>query len=701
MNITLDQALQKGIEAHKGGKIQEADKFYTAVLQSQPEHPHANHNMGVLAVDIGKVQEALPFFKIAVESNPSIAQFWLSYIDALIKLNEIVCAKDIFNQAKKKEVKGDDFDELERKINELGGSFREPGIKESETIEKSEKLSNVLDTLTVDQATKLAKKKLKNGFYKEAKSLYEDILARFPKNKKAINGIKIILNGSNVTVSKSQGPSSEQLQNLINLYSRGQQQQALDQASEMLKLFPLSSSLHNICGAAYAGLKKFDSAIDSYKQAIKIKPDFAEAYNNIGNAQKNKGEFDSAIESYRQAIKIKPDLAAAYSNIANAQKNKGELDSAIESYKKAIDIKPEYAEAYCNMGNVLQEKGDLDRSIENYKRAIKIMPDYFEAYSSMGTALKGKGDLDEAINSYKQAIKIKPDYPQPYCNMGILLKDIDNFAESASYFKQAIELLKDDPSLLENTQRMLLKTLYFLGNETYFSDYLEKLISLGQTDAVIGSFCCRAASRYGAIFKNSFCSEPMNYIFEKSLLDSCNFEDVFVKTAKKLINSGEITKKKQDLLSYGYQTAGNLFVTEDRSLQYVKGIIDSEVKKYRNNFKDSAEGLVTNWPSDYIIYGWLVKMKSGGAIRPHMHEHGWISGSIYINVPFKSNTDSGNLVLCIEDPQYTNDENGKSEKIINVNTGSLCLFPSSLLHYTIPFESTEERIVLAFDVIPK
>ena len=43
--------------------------------------------------------------------------------------------------------------------------------------------------------------------------------------------------------------------------------------------------------------------------------------------------------------------------------------------------------------------------------------------------------------------------------------------------------------------------------------------------------------------------------------------------------------------------------------------------------------------------------------------------------------------------------NGK--KIVNVVTGSLVLFPASLTHYTIPFESEEERIVLAFDVIAK
>ena len=40
------------------------------------------------------------------------------------------------------------------------------------------------------------------------------------------------------------------------------------------------------------------------------------------------------------------------------------------------------------------------------------------------------------------------------------------------------------------------------------------------------------------------------------------------------------------------------------------------------------------------------------------------------------------------------------KKIIDVVTGSLCLFPSSLYHYTIPFEVEEERIVLAFDVMP-
>ena len=69
MELTNDQVLQKGIEAHKAGQVHEADRLYTAILKAQPKHPGANHNMGVLAVGLGKVQETPPFFKTALEAN--------------------------------------------------------------------------------------------------------------------------------------------------------------------------------------------------------------------------------------------------------------------------------------------------------------------------------------------------------------------------------------------------------------------------------------------------------------------------------------------------------------------------------------------------------------------------------------------------------------------------------------------------------
>ena len=92
-------------------------------------------------------------------------------------------------------------------------------------------------------------------------------------------------------------------------------------------------------------------------------------------------------------------------------------------------------------------------------------------------------------------------------------------------------------------------------------------------------------------------------------------------------------------------------------------------------------------------------MKSGGELSAHIHDAGWITESIYINVPPKSKKDSGNRVVTTDETKHEKGETGNS-KSIDVVTETLCLFPFLLLHYTIPFEADENRIVLAFDVIP-
>ena len=50
MELAIEKALQQGVIAHQEGKIKEAERLYRAILKSQPAHPDANHNLGVLAV---------------------------------------------------------------------------------------------------------------------------------------------------------------------------------------------------------------------------------------------------------------------------------------------------------------------------------------------------------------------------------------------------------------------------------------------------------------------------------------------------------------------------------------------------------------------------------------------------------------------------------------------------------------------------
>ena len=116
MELTIEQALQRAVEAHKAGKLQDAEALYRAILRAQPKHPDANHNLGVLAVSLNKTEAAIPLFKIALEANPNQGQFWLSYVDALIKTNQLETAKSVLEQGKKLGLAGEVVDALEAQL---------------------------------------------------------------------------------------------------------------------------------------------------------------------------------------------------------------------------------------------------------------------------------------------------------------------------------------------------------------------------------------------------------------------------------------------------------------------------------------------------------------------------------------------------------------------------------------------------------
>ena len=116
MELTIEQALQQGVTAHKEGNLQDAERLYRSILELQPLHPDANHNLGVLAVSFNKAGEALPLFKAALEANPNVEQFWLSYIEALIKEQDFDTAKQVTVEGMKQGFAGEKLNALEAQL---------------------------------------------------------------------------------------------------------------------------------------------------------------------------------------------------------------------------------------------------------------------------------------------------------------------------------------------------------------------------------------------------------------------------------------------------------------------------------------------------------------------------------------------------------------------------------------------------------
>ena len=366
MELTIQQALQQGVAAHKKGQVEEAERLYKAILNSQPAQPDANHNLGVLLVSINKTDAALPLFKVAVETNSKVDQFWLSYIDALIKAKQGENAKQVLEQAKNQGVAEYKLDILKTQLNSLNTTGNVYSANPPQKL-----LSRLLEHY-------------QSGRLGDAEILALSITRDFPND----NFSWMIL----AAVFKAIGRNTE----------------ALNANQTAVELSPQDAEAHSNLGVTLQELGRLNEAEVSLRQAIVLRPNYPEAHNNLGNALKEQGRLDEAEASYRQAIVLKPGYANAHSNLGATLQELSRLDEAEASYIQAIALRPNYAEAYSNLGVTLQELGRLEEAEESLKHAITLKPDFALAHYGLTKVLYNMSDKDSALESIKKANVIDP-----------------------------------------------------------------------------------------------------------------------------------------------------------------------------------------------------------------------------------------------------------------------------------------------------
>ncbi len=315
MELTVEQALEQGVAAHKEGKLQDAERIYRAILKSHPKHPDANHNLGVLAVSVNKADAALPLFKTALEANPNIEQFWLSYINYFIKKQQFDNAKDIIKQAKKQGVIGEKLDVLEIQLT----SMKEPKNVVSLSPSK-EQISNLLEHY-------------QNGLFSDAEKLAVSITQEFPRHNFSWKVLAAVFKAT------------------------GRNYEAINANQTAVALSPQDFDAHYNLGNTLKELGRLNEAEASYTQAIALNSNFAKAHYNLGITIEELGRLNEAEASFLQAIALKPDYAEAHCNLGITLKKTGRLNEAEASYTRAIASKPDYAEVHANLGKILLELG--------------------------------------------------------------------------------------------------------------------------------------------------------------------------------------------------------------------------------------------------------------------------------------------------------------------------------------------------------
>lgn len=489
-------------------------------------------------------------------------------------------------------------------------------------------------------------------------------------------------------------PTPQDIQNVVQLLQRGHHAMAETSAKALITKHPQIFILHHVLSLALDQQQKYAEAITSYQHALQLQPAMPDLWFNLAIAQTQLGQLHEAEHSYRQALQLQPQFFEAHGNLGTVLQKQGKLSEAITSYQAGLAINPQDARGYFNLGTALRDKGLLNDAVESYQKAIALFPNYTDAYNNLGETLRDRGDMEDAVKNYQTALALNPDHPGANYNMGEFLYLAKRYDEAVAYFER---------SQLDDWQP---RAMYCLYKAERFDDFKARLNHVVATTKHTSPFIATLATHYAINFgvENSynFCKNGFDFVYQQSIPELAEPNSALLRQLLIDIENTDIAERVQGMLINGKQSAGNLFKRPEASFRTLGDLVKRAFIDYQRRFANADCELIKAFPETLeFTSSWYVKMRRGGYVDKHIHEVGWISGAVYLVLPQQKNDPTeGCFEYGTHGDNYPQQHQDFPSEIVSLNVGDIVLFPSSLFHRTIPFNSDEKRICIAFDLKP-
>lgn len=370
----------------------------------------------------------------------------------------------------------------------------------------------------------------------------------------------------------------------------------------------------------------------------------------------------------------------------------GQIESAIDDLELSVKVRPNDTDLLTNLGNAYREGGKLSRSEEAYVKALKANPDNSNAHDALGLLLFDTGDSVRAATHFKRCLSLDPKNKKAWFQLGEAYRKTDNLREAMNCYAETDYHL---------SKANLLDCFYRLGDARSpeaFKAKLEESHPSLHRNALSGSIVTHAERYFQQKINNPFCDDPISLV-ATGIIKETEFSNSDLHSLVEHIDSEHSEYRTQALLKNGKQSSGNIFSLNHKSIIKIKSVIYEYIDKYRNKMNMESP-FRQYWPEKAYLYGWVVDMKTNGHLNPHIHKEGWVSGCLYLDMPDKNDSSEGAICFCVDNKSYPDLNEADKIKTVPTQTKMICMFPSSLHHFTNQFTGSGRRLSLAFDLIP-
>ncbi|MBT3134611.1 tetratricopeptide repeat protein [Alteromonas sp. ALT199] len=529
-------------------------------------------------------------------------------------------------------------------------------------------------------------------------------------------------------------PKSTDLMNSYgNLFlEKGQSDKAILWFTKAIKIKPSTFDYKYNLARALFNAKRYSEAEKQCRQLLEKQPNKSSVLLLIASILVDNNQEDKAERYLNQLLDNEPHNVRALNNLGNIKRRNGQLEEAIALYKKALSSGKPNAELFQNLAAVLALSGLLNEAFATYKEGLTAFPTSVGLHKEYAH-LAWVQNLEAPFSLLETNLSINnPDLVLAYTELMIRVEEFDKaklwlekllearlptyqIAAAASLSNTLRELGEFEKALATvsvKASNPTLETLPLLIEKSY------SLLSLDRYKEAVKALelVCRIAplnQGYWTLLSTAYKAngdeakyvqlcDYQRFVNVTSLLENEDTNRKFISELREYLNTLHNNERHPigQSLRNGSQTFENLLDSAHPIIKQLKAAIEERAKLFISKLTHEKKHpfLSRLSPNIDFIGSWSVRLRQKGFHKSHYHSEGWLSGVLYVDVPSEVAT-NGNGWLVFGRP----DISGvimPEDFAIKPQEGSIAFFPSYMWHGTNPIISNDQRLTVAFDIVP-
>lgn len=138
-----------------------------------------------------------------------------------------------------------------------------------------------------------------------------------------------------------------------------------------------------------------EAAIKNYREALRLKPEAVGAHYALGSAYARNGRYDDAAREFRQELAIDPNDTLALWKLGELLLRTDPRE-ARQVLEKAVGLDPNFPQAVLAYGRALARLEETEKAIEQFQRVVRLAPEEDSVHYQLAAAYRRLGRGEEA-----------------------------------------------------------------------------------------------------------------------------------------------------------------------------------------------------------------------------------------------------------------------------------------------------------------